>query len=66
MVGQVVKKYGSIDVVVYNSGAIWWSSVEKTDMKRFQLMQVSLPMLVCTEVVHITARLIFLVLISAC
>lgn len=28
-----------LDVVVYNSGAIWWSSVDKTDLKRFQLMQ---------------------------
>jgi NAD(P)-dependent dehydrogenase (short-subunit alcohol dehydrogenase family) len=26
-------------VLVYNSGAIWWASVEKTPMKRFQLMQ---------------------------
>jgi len=25
--------------VVYNSGAIWWASVEDTPMKRFQLMQ---------------------------
>lgn len=39
MVDQTVQKYGRIDVLVYNSGAIWWSSVEKTPMKRFQLMQ---------------------------
>ncbi|KAI6887118.1 short chain dehydrogenase [Hortaea werneckii] len=39
MVDQTAKKYGRIDVLVYNSGAIWWSSVEKTPMKRFQLMQ---------------------------
>jgi NAD(P)-dependent dehydrogenase (short-subunit alcohol dehydrogenase family) len=31
--------YGHLDVLVYNSGAIWWASVEKTPMKRFQLMQ---------------------------
>lgn len=31
--------YGRLDVVVYNSGAIWWSAVETTSMKRFQLMQ---------------------------
>lgn len=31
--------HGRIDVLVYNSGAIWWSSVEKTPFKRFQLMQ---------------------------
>jgi NAD(P)-dependent dehydrogenase (short-subunit alcohol dehydrogenase family) len=39
MVDATVKQYGSIDVLVYNSGAIWWSSVEGTPMKRFQLMQ---------------------------
>jgi len=39
MVDETVKKYGRIDVLVYNSGAIWWSSVENTPMKRFQLMQ---------------------------
>lgn len=26
-------------MLVYNSGAIWWASVENTPMKRFQLMQ---------------------------
>jgi NAD(P)-dependent dehydrogenase (short-subunit alcohol dehydrogenase family) len=25
--------------LIYNSGAIWWASVETTTMKRFQLMQ---------------------------
>lgn len=35
----VVSRYGSIDVIVYNSGAIWWSSVQNTPFKRFQLMQ---------------------------
>ncbi|KAH6681440.1 putative Hydroxysteroid dehydrogenase-like protein 2 [Halenospora varia] len=39
MVNETVKIYGHIDVLVYNSGAIWWSSVENTPMKRFQLMQ---------------------------
>ncbi|KAF1948323.1 NAD(P)-binding protein [Byssothecium circinans] len=39
MVDQTVLKYGRLDVLIYNSGAIWWSSVEKTPMKRFQLMQ---------------------------
>jgi NAD(P)-dependent dehydrogenase (short-subunit alcohol dehydrogenase family) len=33
------QKYGRLDVLIYNSGAIWWSSVETTPMKRFQLMQ---------------------------
>ena len=39
MVDATIKKYGRLDVLVYNSGAIWWASVEKTPMKRFQLMQ---------------------------
>lgn len=36
---NLIQKYGRLDVLVYNSGAIWWSSVENTSMKRFQLMQ---------------------------
>lgn len=39
LIAATVQKYGRIDVLVYNSGAIWWASVEKTPMKRFQLMQ---------------------------
>lgn len=39
MVNETVKAYGRIDVLIYNSGAIWWASVENTPMKRFQLMQ---------------------------
>ncbi|KAH0538760.1 hypothetical protein FGG08_004648 [Glutinoglossum americanum] len=39
LVDETVKKYGRLDVLIYNSGAIWWASVEKTPMKRFQLMQ---------------------------
>lgn len=34
-----LQTYGQLDVLVYNSGAIWWASVEDTPMKRFQLMQ---------------------------
>ena len=34
-----MQHYGKIDILVYNSGAVWWSSVEKTPMKRFMLMQ---------------------------
>lgn len=30
LVEQTIKIYGHIDVVVYNSGAIWWASVENT------------------------------------
>lgn len=36
---EAVRIYGKVDVLVYNSGAIWWSSVENTTMKRFELMQ---------------------------
>lgn len=39
LIDQTVKLYGGLDVLVYNSGAIWWASVENTPMKRFQLMQ---------------------------
>ncbi|KAF2718037.1 short chain dehydrogenase [Polychaeton citri CBS 116435] len=39
MLDEVVKLYGRIDAIIYNSGAIWWSSVEDTPFKRFQLMQ---------------------------
>ena len=39
LVDEVVKRLGALDVLVYNAGAIWWSSVEDTPMKRFQLMQ---------------------------
>lgn len=34
-----MQRYGRLDVLVYNSGAIWWASVENTPLKRFQLMQ---------------------------
>jgi NAD(P)-dependent dehydrogenase (short-subunit alcohol dehydrogenase family) len=39
LVDETVRLLGSLDVLVYNSGAIWWASVEETEMKRFQLMQ---------------------------
>ncbi|CAJ2510177.1 Uu.00g060770.m01.CDS01 [Anthostomella pinea] len=39
LVDKTVETYGRLDVLVYNSGAIWWASVEDTPMKRFQLMQ---------------------------
>ncbi|KAI0187706.1 short chain dehydrogenase [Xylaria flabelliformis] len=38
-VGKTIETYGRLDVLVYNSGAIWWAAVEDTPMKRFQLMQ---------------------------
>ncbi|KAH0565819.1 hypothetical protein GP486_000788 [Trichoglossum hirsutum] len=39
LVDKTIKIYGRLDVLIYNSGAIWWASVEETPMKRFQLMQ---------------------------
>ncbi|TLD33294.1 hypothetical protein PspLS_00483 [Pyricularia sp. CBS 133598] len=39
LVEQTIELYGRIDVLIYNSGAIWWASVADTPMKRFQLMQ---------------------------
>ncbi|KAL2001138.1 hypothetical protein VTN02DRAFT_2184 [Thermoascus thermophilus] len=39
LVHKTVAIYGRLDVLVYNSGAIWWASVEETPVKRFQLMQ---------------------------
>ncbi|KAG7290418.1 hypothetical protein NEMBOFW57_000418 [Staphylotrichum longicolle] len=34
-----IPTYARLDVLVYNSGAIWWAPVARTPMKRFQLMQ---------------------------
>ena len=31
--------YGRLDAVIYNAGAIWWSSIENTPFRRFKLMQ---------------------------
>lgn len=39
LIKDVVAKVGRIDVLIYNSGAIWWSAVETTPLKRFKLMQ---------------------------
>ncbi|KAF4216132.1 hypothetical protein CNMCM8980_007495 [Aspergillus fumigatiaffinis] len=39
LVHEAVRVAGRLDVLVYNSGAIWWSSVANTPTKRFQLMQ---------------------------
>ncbi|TDZ68307.1 Hydroxysteroid dehydrogenase-like protein 2 [Colletotrichum trifolii] len=39
LVAQTIQTHSRLDVLVYNSGAIWWASVEDTPPKRFQLMQ---------------------------
>jgi NAD(P)-dependent dehydrogenase (short-subunit alcohol dehydrogenase family) len=38
-VDETVRRFGKLDTLIYNSGAIWWSSVENTPLKRFRLMQ---------------------------
>ncbi|MCJ1443589.1 MAG: hypothetical protein MMC23_004088 [Stictis urceolatum] len=32
-------RFGRLDALVYNPGAIWWASVQNTPQKRFELMQ---------------------------
>ncbi|KAK3340696.1 hypothetical protein B0H65DRAFT_473220 [Neurospora tetraspora] len=39
LISSTIKAYGHLDVLIYNSGAIWWSSVSNTPLKRYQLMQ---------------------------
>jgi NAD(P)-dependent dehydrogenase (short-subunit alcohol dehydrogenase family) len=39
LIDETVKRLGRLDVLIYNSGAIWWSAIETTPVKRFQLMQ---------------------------
>ena len=38
LVSNVVLKYGKIDVLVNNASAMWWYPIEKTDMKRYDLI----------------------------
>ncbi|KJZ72882.1 hypothetical protein HIM_07645 [Hirsutella minnesotensis 3608] len=39
LVSRTMSTYGRLDVLVYNSGAIFWASVPDTPLRRFQLMQ---------------------------
>jgi NAD(P)-dependent dehydrogenase (short-subunit alcohol dehydrogenase family) len=39
LLDRAIETYRRLDVLIYNSGAIWWASVQHTPMKRFQLMQ---------------------------
>ncbi|KAK4158013.1 hypothetical protein C8A00DRAFT_29086 [Chaetomidium leptoderma] len=39
LITKTIETYSRLDVLIYNSGAIWWAPVAKTPMKRFQLMQ---------------------------
>ncbi|KOS17966.1 Hydroxysteroid dehydrogenase-like protein 2 [Escovopsis weberi] len=39
LVATALRLLGRIDVLVYNPGAVWWSSVARTPLSRFRLMQ---------------------------
>ncbi|KAI0841537.1 short chain dehydrogenase family protein [Hypoxylon sp. FL0890] len=39
LVDRTIETYSRLDVLIYNSGAIWWAPVENTPTKRFQLLQ---------------------------
>ncbi|CAG7557728.1 unnamed protein product [Fusarium equiseti] len=39
LISQTISTYGRLDVLIYNSGAIFWAPVSSTPLKRFQLMQ---------------------------
>jgi len=38
LVDKVIQKYGRISYLLYISGAIWWDTIQKTPLKRFDLM----------------------------
>ncbi|RSL54176.1 hypothetical protein CEP54_010031 [Fusarium duplospermum] len=39
LISKTLSTYGRLDVLIYNSGAIFWAPVASTPVKRFQLMQ---------------------------
>ncbi|KAK1756163.1 short chain dehydrogenase [Echria macrotheca] len=39
LVASTISKYKTLNVLIYNPGAIWWASIEDTPTKRYQLMQ---------------------------
>lgn len=39
LISSTISQLGRIDAVVYNAGAIWWSSIATTPLKRYKLMQ---------------------------
>ncbi|OAQ97533.1 hypothetical protein LLEC1_08167, partial [Akanthomyces lecanii] len=39
LIQQTINRYGRLDVLIYNSGAIYWAPVKDTPLKRFKLMQ---------------------------
>ncbi|EKV19904.1 Short chain dehydrogenase family protein [Penicillium digitatum] len=36
---ETLRIFDKLDVLLYNSSAIWWSAVENSPLKRFKLMQ---------------------------
>jgi citronellol/citronellal dehydrogenase len=38
LVGQAVKRFGRIDVLINNAGALWWQPLSETPAKRFDLV----------------------------
>jgi len=38
MVDQAIKKFGRIDILINNAGALWWKKLEETPMKRYDLI----------------------------
>ncbi|KAK0623014.1 short chain dehydrogenase family protein [Immersiella caudata] len=38
LVSKTIEKHQTLDVLIYNPGAIWWASIQDTPLKRYQLM----------------------------
>jgi len=37
-VEQTIEKFGRVDIVINNASALWWQSIEKTPMKKYDLI----------------------------
>ncbi len=60
LVGTTVKELGGLDILINNAGALFWSSVEQTPAKRFDLVMdvnVRATFLCCSAAIpHLRAR----------